>query len=448
MNRTNHTARSVALRALLQMEKYDGYSNVVLDHMLCSSGLSKRDRALASTLFYGVLERQLTLDYWIRQCLREPQKKLDPSAMAALRCGTYQIMFLDRVPDSAAVNETVNAWKLVGKERLSGFVNGVLRGLLRRKAGLTLPEGDDIPALSLRFSVPEGLIQLWQHSYGKGMTLQLLESFSSHPELYIRVNRLKGSVEELQKQLAKKDVKMIPLLDMAGAAVLHHCGSPSELPEFKDGWFHVQDLSAQIICKVLDPQPGERICDCCAAPGGKSFTIAQEVGYNGTVYAFDLYDSRVKLIADGAKRLGLSNIISGIHDAAQSFDSMPLVDRMLCDVPCSGFGVIRRKPEIRYRSLDQIKELPELQYRILRRAAEKVRPGGVLVYSTCTLNPAENAGVAERFLQENSGFEPMNIENIAERCVEEPEHMLTMTPFSGGSDGFFAAKFRKKENRG
>ncbi len=441
MKKTNQTARSAVLQALLQMEKQDGYSNVVLDQVLHNAGLDRRDSALASTLFYGVLERRLTLDYWLRQCLRDPKKKPDAAAMAALRCGAYQIMYLDRVPDSAAVNETINALKTMGRERLSGFVNGVLRGLLRKKGELTLPEGDEVSAMSLRFSVPEELIRLWQRSYGKAVTLQLLESFSEHPALYIRVNRLRCSVDQLRERLAKHGVKLTPLSCVEGAAVLENVGSPSELPEFQEGLFHVQDLSAQMVCKLLDPIPGVTVCDCCAAPGGKSFTIAQET--EGPVYAFDLYSSRVKLITDGAKRLGLDKIEAGLNDAARGFGSMPQVDRMLCDVPCSGFGVIRRKPEIRYRSLEQFKELPELQYTILRQAAEKVKPGGVLVYSTCTLNPAENAQVAERFLKENNGFEPMKIDCGIQRCIDEPEHMLTMTPFSGASDGFFAARFRK-----
>ncbi len=444
MKQINQTARSVCLRALLQMERDEGYSNIVLDKALAASMLSSRDKSLASTIFYGVLERRLTLDYFLRHCLREPQKKPDRAALAALRCGAYQLLYLERVPDAAAVNETVAALKLIGKPQLAGFVNGVLRGLLRKKETLLLPE-DNTPAfLSLRYSVPEGLIRLWQKGYGEAVSLKLLESFSERPQAYIRVNTTRCTAAELQAHMERQGVNLICLSRPEGAAILENCGSPCELPEFHQGFFHVQDLSAQLVCRLLEPQPGETVCDCCAAPGGKSFTLAQGVGADGKVYAFDLHKGRVKLIEGGAKRLGLSMIETGVNDASQGFDVMPLVDKMLCDVPCSGFGVIRRKPEIRYRNLDEVKKLPALQYAILAQAAKRVKPGGILVYSTCTLNPAENNRVAERFLKENDGFRPMKIDLGLEHCVDEPEHMLTMTPFSGGSDGFFAAAFQKE----
>lgn len=438
------TARSVCLRALLQVERGEGYSNIVLDQALRACDLISRDKSLASTIFYGVLERRLTLDYFLRQCLRDPRKKPDLAAMCALRCGAYQLLYLDRVPDAAAVNETVAALKLIGKPQISGFVNGVLRGLLRKRETLLLPEDNSPASLSLRYSVPEGLIRLWRKGYGEDITEQLLESFSQRPRVYVRVNTTKCTAEELRDRMESQGVKLICLPELEGAAVLENCGSPRELPEFRQGLFHVQDLSAQLVCRLLDPHPGETVCDCCAAPGGKSFTIAQMLENRGQVYAFDLHRNRVQLISDGAKRLGLHRIEAGVNDASQGFGAMPLVDKMLCDVPCSGFGVIRRKPEIRYRSLDEMKSLPALQYAILTQAARKVKPGGRLVYSTCTLNPAENRKVAERFLTEDNGFQPMKIEQKVARCIDEPEHMLTMTPFSGGSDGFFAAVFQKK----
>lgn len=439
-----HTARSVALRALLQVEKSAGYSNLVLDNALESAGLSELDRGLAAAIFYGVLERRLTLDYYLRQCLKNPKQRLDPTVREALRCGAYQILYLDRVPDSAAVNETVNALKLVGKGQLSGFVNGVLRGLNRKREEIKLPEGSSLSAMSLRYSVPQDLVRLWRDSYGKAVTLRLLESLQAKPELYVRVNTYKCSAEKLKESLEKDGVKLDILPAPANAGILTGCGSPSGLGQFKQGLFHVQDLSAQWVCKILDLKPGNTVCDCCAAPGGKTFTLAQEVGLEGKVYAFDLYDSRVGLIQEGAKRLGLDNVIAQANDATQGLAHMPAVDKMLCDVPCSGFGVIRRKPEIRYKPLDSIKELPALQYEILCQGAQAVKPNGLLVYSTCTLNPAENSRVVERFLSENNGFEPMTIDIGVRHSIDEPDYMLTMTSFGGASDGFFAAAFRKR----
>ncbi len=442
---TQKTARAVALDALLQMEENEGYSNLVIDKALRSAPLEQRDKALASTIFYGVLEKRLTLDWLLEQCLREPGKRLDPTVHMALRCGAYQICFLDRIPDSAAVNETVAAVKQRGKSSLSGFVNGVLRSLSRKKGELALPDGDSRQALSLRYSVPEELIALWENAYGRKLVLQLLESLGERARLTIRVNTLKTTTADLARALDKQGVSCFAPEFPAGCLELENCGSPAALPQFQEGLFHVQDLSAQLICAILGPQPGETVYDCCAAPGGKTFTMAQEMEDRGQITAFDLYKGRVGLIKDGAERLGISCVTACQADMTQLAEGLPQADKVLCDVPCSGFGVIRRKPEIRYKSLSQVQELPELQFKILKNAASLVKPGGVLVYSTCTLNPRENGGVADRFLKENNGFEPMqiNLPGIA-RTVEEPLHQLTMMPFSGASDGFFAAAFRKK----
>jgi len=444
MTKPHQTVRTVVLQALRQVGRNAGYSNIVLDHTLDSAGLNNRDRALAATIFYGVLEKRLTLDYYIAQCLDAPGKKLDHTAQEALRCGAYQILYLDRVPASAAVNETVQAVKAVGKTQLAGFVNGVLRGLLRKKEQLKLPEGDSVQALSIRYSVPERLIRLWQESYGELVTLRLMESLMEKSKLFIRINKTKCCFEQIKISLDESNVKANALQSLPYAAVLTDCGVPDSLEQFKQGLFHVQDLSAQWVCRILNPQPGEIVYDCCAAPGGKSFTIAQEVGADGKVFAMDLYEKRVELIKNGAERLGLFNIEARVNDATHGFDSLPLVDKVLCDVPCSGFGIIRRKPEIRYKDLDSINDLPQLQYNILRNASHNVKPDGLLIYSTCTLNPAENSAVAERFLQENNGFEPMNIETGIQHSIQEPKHMLTMMPFAGASDGFFVAAFRKK----
>lgn len=444
MSETCQTARTVALHALLRVEQNMGYSNIVLDHALDSASLNSRDKSLAAAIFYGVLEKRITLDYYIAQCLSNPCRKPDQVAMEAIRCGAYQILFLDRVPDSAAVNETVQAVKSVGKPQLSGFVNGVLRGMLRKKERINLPDDESVLALSIRYSVPEGLIQLWMESYGTNVTRRLLDSLSDKPELFIRINRTKCSIDQLKILLKESGVNLKPLQHPQYAATLESCGAPDSLEQFKQGFFHVQDLSAQWVCRILDPQPGEIVCDCCSAPGGKAFTIAQDVGPDGKVYAIDLYKKRVELIKKGAQRLGLTNIDVRVNDSSQGIKDIPLADKMLCDVPCSGFGVIKRKPEIRYKDIDSLQSLPELQYSILRQASQNVKPGGLLIYSTCTLNPAENSAVAARFLQENNGFEPMTIETGIQRSIQEPEYMLTMMPFAGASDGFFAAAFRKK----
>lgn len=441
---TKQTARTVALRALLQVGQDSGYSNIVLDRALDAADLNGMDKGLASAVFYGVLEKRLTLDYYIAQCLRDPKRKPDRAAMEAIRCGAYQILFMDRVPDPAAVNETVQAVKAAGRPQLAGFVNGVLRGLLRKRDRIKLPAGGSLKALSIRCSVPEELIRLWCEGYGKDIAVRILDGLSGRPELFIRINRSKCSVEQFERSFEETGVRLNTLKEPAYAAVLENCGAPDSLEQFREGLFHVQDLSAQWVCRALDPRPGETVCDCCAAPGGKSFTIAQEVGPEGRVYALDLHEKRVSLITSGARRLGLANICAKANDALQGLRGVPMVDKMLCDVPCSGFGVIKRKPEIRYKDMNSLRGLPQLQYDIIKNSSYHVKPGGVLIYSTCTLNPAENSAVAERFLRENNGFEPMNIDIGVRRGIREPDNMLTMMPFAGGSDGFFVAAFRKK----
>lgn len=439
------TARDVALDALLQMEENESYSNIIIDNALKAAELDKRDSALASTIFYGVLEKKLTLDYYINQCLANPNKKIDKVVRMALLCGAYQICFLDRIPGSAAVNETVNAVKQRGRAKLSGFTNGVLRSLIRQKESLSLPEGNTPYALSLRYSVPKELIMLWRSSYGIDITLKLLESFTHHAELYIRINNTKTDINLLSAALAESEITVTPLDFPRNGALLKNCGSPAALPEFQQGLFHVQDLSAQLVCEIVSPMPNENICDCCAAPGGKTFTLAEMMNNSGSVTAFDLYEGRVHLITDGATRLGLTSVTAKMADASKSFEGLPPMDRVLCDVPCSGFGVIRRKPEIRYKSPTELNALPELQYAILKNASSLVKPGGVLVYSTCTLNPKENGEVAEKFLRENSDFLPMTIDlpNV-HHTIDEPPNQLTMFPFAGASDGFFAAAFKRK----
>ena len=297
----------------------------------------------------------------------------------------------------------------------------------------------------MRYSVPQELISLWRKSYGNSVTMGILKDFEQRPPLYIRVNPLRATVETLRVSLAEKGFSLTPLSYPPGAAVLEGEGSPAALEEFQQGMFHIQDLSAQLACSLLEAKAGQTLCDCCAAPGGKSFTLAENLENTGIVYSFDLYKGRVGLIQQGAQRLGLSSVIAQRRDASKPYTELPPMDGVLCDVPCSGYGVIRRKPEIRYKPLISVKGLPELQLTILSHGAELVKPGGLLLYATCTLNPAENGEVAQAFLDSHSEFEPAPFQLPGvEHLVEEPAHTLTMLPAGGGSDGFFAARFRRK----
>ena len=438
------SARHTAVEALLQVEENAGYSNIVIDKVLRSYEWDIRDKRLAAAIFYGTLEKQLTLDYYLSFGLKTPGKKLEPLAQVILRSAAYQIFYMDKIPDSAAVNEAVNLTRDFRRPALAGFVNAVLRSVLRQKASLTLPGGETIRELSIRYSVPEALIALWRQSYGKETALRLLSSFAEKSRTYIRINNCKATVNEILESFKKDSIQFKKTI-LPQAFAVDGEGSISDWPAFRQGGFHVQDLSSQLACGLVDPKPGDRVLDCCAAPGGKSFTMAEMMENRGELLAFDLYKGRVRLIQNGAERLGLSVIKAARHDAPEPWTYGAEFNRVLCDVPCSGYGVIAKKPEIRYKPVQSAAQLPEIQYRILVNAAGLVKPGGRLVYSTCTLNPAENGEVAGRFLAENPGFKSaeLTLPPGIERIVPEPRHMLTMLPFAGASDGFFTAVFEK-----
>lgn len=441
-------ARTAALKALLRVDGDAGYSNLVLDAELGPDPADRREKALATAIFYGVLERRITLDYAVGRFLKAPQRKLAPTVREILRIGAYQILYLEKIPPSAAVNECVNLAKRNGQARAAGFVNAVLRNVLRAKGNLSLPDpaADPVRNLSVRYSCPEWLIRLWRDAYGESCMRGLLESLTVRPPVFARVNNTRISEENLLERLNREgmDAKPVSLLD--GAVALSHTGGVGTSACYREGLFHVQDLSSQICCALLNPQPGETVADVCAAPGGKTFTIAERMENRGRVYAYDSYPARAGLIRGGAERLRLSCVEAGVRDAAAPETGPGKVDRVLCDVPCSGLGILRRKPEVRYKLPSTIDSLPDLQYLILCRSSELAAEGGVVFYSTCTLNPRENAEVANRFLAGHASFEPLPLQLPAGICraVPEAENQLTLMPQENGTDGFFIAAFRKR----
>jgi len=438
-----HTARGAAISALLTVQENEGYSNIVIDKAIRRFALSPADSALSSAIFYGVLEKKLTLDFYIEASLKNPGKKLEIVVQMILRAAVFQIYFLDRIPDNAIVNEAVEAVKEFGMPGFSGLVNAVLRGILRKRGELHLPNGDDAQSLSIRYSIPVELIQLWERSYGNAVMLQILEAFSKQPAVYARVNTIKISRDDFIREELLPGTRTCEGFE--AAATLTAGGNLTRTEPFLNGLFHIQDLSAQLICEVVSPKPHERILDCCAAPGGKAFTMAEMMENTGEIDAFDLYKGRVRLVRDGARRLSISNIRCSMRDMTKPFDADLLYDKVLCDVPCSGYGVIARKPEIRYKPLKEQRTLSRLQYGILSNAAKHVKKGGQIIYSTCTLNPEENTAVAKAFLQSHSDFTPAGVSLPVKlrRSIEEDAHMLTVMPYMMESDGFFAAAFQR-----
>ncbi|MBQ6931526.1 MAG: 16S rRNA (cytosine(967)-C(5))-methyltransferase RsmB [Clostridia bacterium] len=434
------TARQTAFEILNKIERDKSYSNLTLDSFLCSANLSGADNALVSALVYGVLERSISLDYCLSRHLKQPLKKLKPQVLTALRLGTYQLFFMDKIPVSAAVNESVTLVKKNGCAFASGLTNAVLRAVSNE--GFVLPdETQKLKYYSVKYSFPENLVALWIDSYGEENAVGIMSSCTGRPPLTIRVNTLKTSQEELTA-LLKKDGVTAEESTVVNALNLEKSGSIEKLSSFEDGFFHVQDAASQLCAQALEAKPDETVLDLCSAPGGKAFTCAQYMENRGRILACDIHSHRLALIKEGANRLGI-NIIDVLRSDASAFNKdMPQFDKVLCDVPCSGLGIVRRKPEIRHKSLEEISALPELQFTILSNAARYLKKGGRLVYSTCSLNPAENERVCERFLKDNKDFTIKDISDITDN-VYTNNGMITLMPHNNSTDGFFIAVFER-----
>lgn len=422
--------RQTAFRVLLRVEREKAYSNLALDAELKRSA-NGAPTAFVTALVYGALERQITLDFVLQQCLRQPLRKLRPEVRVILRMGVLQLYFMDKVPASAAVNESVKLVKKNGCAYAAGLVNSVLRKI--SETPLTYPEtGDLVSDWSIRYACPKALVEHFIKDYGKADAKGILTASLGGAPTVLHVNTLKTTAKDLQSRLQTEGIETSPGT-LVNTLTVQKGGALEQLPSYRDGLFHVQDTASTFCVQALELQPGQTLLDMCAAPGGKSFTAAEIMQNQGRILAFDLHEHRVRLIADGAKRLGISIIDAQPQDASVFHaELLKTADRVLCDVPCSGLGVLRRKPEIRLRVLTFIDNLTEIQYNILVHASKYLRMDGILVYSTCTLSRAENEGVCDRFLREN----PM---------YQKDGDYKTLLPHKDGTDGFFIARLRRIE---
>ena len=434
-------ARQTAFDILSKIQKDSSYSNLTIDSFLASVCLDEVDSAFVSALVYGVLESSFTLDYQLAANLKQPLKKLKPQVLTVLRLGAYQLLFMDKVPESAAVNESVKLIKANGCSFASALVNAVLRNIAKK--GLCLPdESDKTFYYSVKYSFPQELVKFWIKSYGEENTVGIMESCSGRPPLIVRANTLKVTADELTSTLKNEGIESKSSV-VTDSLELGKCGSVERLKSFADGLFHVQDAASQFCIAALDPQPGETILDLCAAPGGKSFTVAERMNNTGKIIACDIHNHRLDLIKSGAARLGITNIECIVNDAAVYNENLPMADRVLCDVPCSGLGIVRRKPEIRCKPLDTLKELPPVQGKILDTASRYVKKGGTLVYSTCALNPKENENVCKSFLESHPDFKS-KLPSFACEGMFIRDGFITLMPHINGTDGFFIAVFERK----
>ncbi len=420
-------ARQVAVKVISEIERDGSYSNIASDKAIKDAELSKADAALASMLIYGVLQRKITLDNILLNAAGKNFKKTHPFVLSVLRVAAYQLLFMDKIPPSAAVNEAVKTVKSSKQRFAQGFVNAVLRKVNNDKEKIlkTLDETDD---LSFKYSCTSEFADGLIADYGFDTANAFLRSTLDAPKLYCRVNNfaVKG---ELFERLTQKGIT-VTLADVDGAFSMQGAGSVENLPEFKNGEFFVQDLASQKAIADFDIQDGMSVLDVCAAPGGKSFTAAQYVGKAGKIVSCDLYEQRAGLIKTGAKRLMIENLEARQNDATVFNDSFGTFDRVLCDVPCSGFGVIRRKPEIKYKKLSEFSDLPEIQLQILEASVKYLNKNGQLMYSTCTVREAENREVVKAFLSKHTDFEIASEE--------------TLMPHLSGTDGFYYCILRGK----
>lgn len=432
---TMKSARQAAFEILNRIQRDGSYSNLALDAYLEKSEVDEKERRFTSALVYGVTERKITLDYNLSLYLSQPLKKLKPDVLTALRMGAYQLMFMDKIPDSAAVNESV---KLVKKNK-AAFAGGLVNAVLHKISANGIK---DDGSMSVRFSAPKWLCKMWTESYGKENAEKLLEASFGATETSLRVNNLKTDCDKLIKQLAEegfnceKNELAQNTLSCAGGGAIH------KTQAYKNGLFHVQDLASQLCCKALAPEENDTVIDICAAPGGKSFTLAEMLNGSGTVVSCDVYGHRLKLIDDGAKRLGISNLKTMENDGTVFNENLPQADKILCDVPCAGLGVIRKKPEIRYKEKAEVDNLCDLQYSILCTSSRYLKVGGTLVYSTCSLNPDENEKIIVKFLSEHENFESVRVLENIKRFGTDTDY-LTLIPHIHGSDGFFISCVRR-----
>lgn len=439
--------REAAFEILCRIHSDSSYSNLTLDKVQKENNLSGKDAAFCTALTYGVLERQLTLDYIIRQYSSLRLKKIEPKALIILRMGVYQLLYMDSVHAGAAVNESVNLAKKLKLHKASGFINGLLRSFVRADLAYKMPdEKDKVKFLSVKFSCPEEIVKFWLNSYPEKIVEDMLESFMGRPELTLRVNTLKASRDELIAELSDSGVKAKKSILSENAINVSSTGSIESLKAFKDGKMYVQDISSIIASEAVYPKAGEKVADVCAAPGSKSFSMALLAEDKAEISSFDLYPHKVELIKKSAERLSITSINANVRDALSSSEELEgKFDAVLCDAPCSGLGVIGRKPEIRYKSFEEMQSLPELQYKILANTAKLVKKGGRLIYSTCTLNPEENGKIADKFLSENKNFRalPLKLNENIKRGIVEPENQLTLFPHINNTDGFFVSAFEK-----
>ncbi len=428
------SAREVALDILLRCEKDGGYANLALDAALSRTELSSADRGLVTELVFGVIERKITLDHYITKLSSAKLCDVEPRVLMLIRMALYQLAFLDRIPAYAAVNESVS----LCPKRAKGYVNAILRSFMRLDAPIALPD-DPVERLSVEYSYPTALCELFSSEFGYERARSLFAAMNENPKPTLRVNTLKTDREAVISALEKEGIKAEKSL-VAPNGLTMSGGAVATLSGLREGEFFVQDEASQICCEALGAVAGDFVIDVCAAPGSKSFGAAINMENKGRVLSCDLHKNKLSLIEKGAKKLGIDIIEARAADGRVGIEELfGKADKVICDVPCSGYGVIAKKPEIRYKDPKETERLPEIQYDILESCSRYVKEGGVLVYSTCTVLHRENGANIERFLNAHKDFYAEDYEV----CGKKYGAITTFMPDTDKTDGFFVARLRK-----
>ena len=436
------SARQTALRVLIACRKEGAWSNSVLKTYLQQDGLDRREAALATRLCYGVLQNRLKLDFYLAQLLTGKVKDLHPIIRDILHLGLYQLYLSDKIPANAAVNESVMLAKKYCKKQsfAPGLVNGVLRNAARRAETIRQPI-----TLQDKYSHPQALIDLLTEAYGTERTEKMLQANNDAPQTVVQVNTLKTTQEELMAVLHGEGVDVNPHGWMENCLVLSGTGNLEHLDSFQKGLYYVQDPAAKLSVLCAQIPAEAKVLDCCSAPGGKSFAAAMVLEGTGKIQSCDIHAHKIPLIEKGAERLGVSNL-TACRQEAEVFCPQwaEQMDVVIADVPCSGYGIIRKKPDIRYKDPKEMEDLPKLQLAILQNQARYVKLGGVLLYSTCTVLKRENEAVVQTFLQENPQFYLEKL-NLPEAFPENTTGMLTLLTGEYDTDGFFICRLRRNQ---
>lgn len=440
--------REVALDVLLQVEKNQAYSNLLLNEMIKKSKLHEKDIALLTEIIYGTIQRRDTLDFYLYPYTKQA-KKLQDWVKILLRMSVYQIVYLNKIPDHAVVHEAVKIGKKRGHRGIAGMVNGILRNLLRHELRSFSEISDPLEQLAVKMSHPLWLVKRWVRQYGMEKAEKMCEQNLKPPHVTVRVNRMKASVEEVRQRLEEEGFSVRDG-ELSEDGLVIEKGNVAQSQCFKQGFITIQDESSMLVARALNPACGSIVLDCCAAPGGKTTHLAERMGNEGKVIACDLHEHKIKLINENKQRLGLSIIETKVLDARKAREIFPEnhFDYILVDAPCSGLGVIRRKPDLKWAKTEQdIAAIVKIQQEILASVAPLLKPNGMLVYSTCTIDRTENEEIIGQFLQNHPFILDDKLQSRMPEKVKEKGRLqngqLTILPHDFHTDGFYIAAMKK-----